>query len=175
LLLVGPFLTGFALVGPWFLPLILGSRWQPVLALYPFISLGILLNVVFNMHSSALYVLKRNWSVALFHLSHTLLFSFSAFLLVRHFGILGYGLAEVIALLSYFVIHFRLEKELRPSYSNAWPWVLGFGPPLFAPILPHFWIPLLFLPLLIVLLQPIHRKQVAQLINYILKRKPKKW
>lgn len=165
-LLIGPFLIGFALLGPWLFPLLFGERWRPILTLYPFISLGILLNVVFNMHSSVLYVLKRNGDVALFHGVHLFLFSLSAFLLVPKFDILGYALAEMVALLSYFVIHLQILKFFHPSYSKAFPWMLSFIPPLFATLVQDYWVVLLWLPLLIVLLLPAPRKQAVQYLNY---------
>src|SRR5215217_447906 len=79
---VGPFLTGFGLVAPWILPLFFGPRWLPVLEVYPFIALSYLTNAMFTLHSSALYVLQRNWKVAIFHLVYISLFFGSALLLV---------------------------------------------------------------------------------------------
>jgi len=165
-ILLGPFLTGFALFGPWLLRLILGEQWRPVLVIYPFIALGIFLNAVFSMHSSVLYVLKRNWSVTSFHLFHIFLFSLSAFLLVRRFDGLGYGLAEVVALLSYVLIHFQVAKLFHLSYSEAWPWVLAFTPPLFATFELGYWIVFLWLPLFFILLLPESRRQVARYFAY---------
>ena len=97
LLGVGPIFAGFALVTPWLIPLVYGNQWTPVLTLFPFIAMGYLLNAVFAMHSSVLYVLRRNRAVASFSSVHVALFSGSAVLLVDRLGLLGYGLAEVVA------------------------------------------------------------------------------
>jgi PST family polysaccharide transporter len=167
-ILLGPFLMGFALFGPWLLKLILGEQWRLVLVIYPFIALGILLNAVFSMHSSVLYVLKRNWSVTSFHLLHIFLFSASAFLLVRKFGGLGYGLAEVVALLGYVLIHFQVSKLFYPSYSKALPWVLAFIPPLFSTFELGYWIIFLWLPLFFILLLPESRRQVTRYFTFAL-------
>ncbi len=164
-LLIGLFLAGFALLSPWLFPLLFGERWQPVLKIFPFISLGILLNVVFNMHSSVLYVLKRNKDVALFHLFHIFLFSTAAFLLVPRIDILGYGLAEILALLSYIVIHIRILKFFHPSYLEVFPWVISFIPPLFATLVPDYRAVLLWIPFLIVLFFPKPRKQALRYFN----------
>jgi PST family polysaccharide transporter len=171
LFLLGPFLAGFALLAPWLLPLLFGERWQPVLLVYPFISLGTLVNTVFSMHSSALYVLRRNWSVTWFHLFHIFLLSAGAFLFVRGLNVLGYGLAEVIALLSYILIHFQVAKLFRLSYAQAIPWVLAFGPPLFATLVPNEWIIFLWLPFAAVLFFRGPRGEVAKYIRYLMNEK----
>ena len=125
-LAVAPFLTGFALVGPWIIPPLFGSDWNPVLEIYPFIALGYLANSIFSLHSSVLYVLKRNWDVTIFHLVHIGLFAGGAFLLVSWVGTVGYGWAEVLALASYVVIHLYVVKEVgRPSYRLAVTWVVA--------------------------------------------------
>jgi PST family polysaccharide transporter len=105
-----------------------------VVSIYPFIALGYLLNAVFNMHSSVLYVLKRNWSVTTFHIIHIALFAGAALLLVDKLGLLGYGLAEIVALVSYPIIHFSVTRVFTVDYSRAQPWVVAFVPPLFFPL-----------------------------------------
>ena len=134
LLGLGPLLAGFALVAPWLLPLLFGERWDPVVLIYPFIALSYLLNAVFNMHSSVLYVLKRNWSVMAFHVVHIVLFAGAALLLVDRLGLLGYGLAELVALASYPVLHFLAIRLLDFNYNRALPWLVAFVPPLFLPL-----------------------------------------
>jgi O-antigen/teichoic acid export membrane protein len=39
---IGPFLLGFALFGPWVVPLILGAGWKPVIEIFLLIALGYL-------------------------------------------------------------------------------------------------------------------------------------
>ena len=134
LLGLGPLLAGFALVAPWLLPLLFGDRWAPVLYVYPFIALSYLLNAVFNMHSSVLYVLQHNWSVTVFHLVHIVVFAGAALVLVERVGIVGYGLAEVAALGSYLLIHHYVARIFSFDYTRARPWLLAFVPPLFFPL-----------------------------------------
>jgi PST family polysaccharide transporter len=134
LLGLGPLLAGFALAAPWLIPFLFGERWTPVILVYPFIALSYLLNAVFNMHSSVLYVLQRNWSVTIFHVVHITLFAGAAWLLVDEIGILGYGLAEVVALASYPIIHFCVARLFAFNYRRAQRWLLAFVPPLFLPL-----------------------------------------
>lgn len=123
ILALGPLLAVVSWVAPWFIPLVFGSRWLPMLEVYPFIALSYLSNSMFNMHSSALYVLQRNWSVTAFHVVHIVLFAGAAFLLLPRLGLVGYGWAEVAALVSYFAIHIYLVRNIgTPDYRLAGLW-----------------------------------------------------
>jgi PST family polysaccharide transporter len=131
-LALGLLYLGFVLIGPWLLPILLCERWTPVMQIFPFIALGYLVNALFNLHSSALYVVRRNWEVAFFHLIHIILFVGGALILVPRLGIIGYGLGEVIALLSYLFIHFKVVKLIgTPDYLLAGIWTVAFAFSLF--------------------------------------------
>jgi PST family polysaccharide transporter len=131
-LALGPFLVGFVLVAPWLLPLLLGSSWLPMLQVYPFIALGHIVHGVSNMHTSAFYARQRNWQITIFHLVYVALFVGSSLWLVPRMGIIGYGWATVIAMISYGVIHLYTVKEIgTPSYGLVGSWVLAFGVALF--------------------------------------------
>lgn len=132
ILALGPLLVSFAIVSPWVIPLIFGAEWAPVIGLFPFIALGSLTNSLFNMHSSALYVLKHNWDVTAFHLVHIVLFVGATLWLVPSFGLAGYGWAEVVALLSYGVIHRALVRRVgHPDYDLSVLWWAAFAVALF--------------------------------------------
>lgn len=131
-LALGPMLVGFGWIAPRLLPLFAGSRWLPVTEVFPFVALGYLTNGAFNLHASALYVLKSNWEITAFHLVHVCLFAGAAFLLVPRIGLLGYGWAEVAALLSYAVLHACTVRRIgAPDYRVAAVWWAGFGLSLF--------------------------------------------
>jgi O-antigen/teichoic acid export membrane protein len=129
---LGPILVAFLCVAPWLLPIIYGDRWLPVLVILPYVALGSLTNALFNLHSSVLYVLRRNWEVTQFHLLHVALFAGSAAVLVPRFGLLGYGLAEIAALPSYGLINKYLTKEVGGiRYAKAATWFLPFAAALY--------------------------------------------
>jgi len=122
-LLVGLPLAGFGLFAPVGLPFALGHRWAPALSVFPLIAIGCLSNAMFNLHSSVLYLLRRNLQVTWFHCIHIFLFAGSAALLVPRIGFPGYGWAEVAALPSYLVIHWFLVRAIgKPSYGVAALW-----------------------------------------------------
>jgi len=113
----------FALAAPLLIPLGLGHNWTPALTVFPFIALGYLANAMFNLHISVLYLRGKNLNVAIFHTTHVVLFAGSAALLIPHFGFRGYGWAEMVALLSYFVVHgYHAREAGSPPYVAAAIW-----------------------------------------------------
>jgi PST family polysaccharide transporter len=123
LLAQGPLLVGFGWAALWLLPFAFGSEWLPAMEVYPFIALSYLINGLFMLHSSALYALRRNLKVVAFTSTHVALFAGSAFLLVPSFGVLGYGLAEMVALMSYAIIHINFARVVgTPAYLLVGVW-----------------------------------------------------
>jgi O-antigen/teichoic acid export membrane protein len=151
-LALSPLLAGFALLSPWLVPLLFGDRWTPAITVYPFIALGCLVHAMCNMHASVLYVLRHNRDVTIFHVVNVALFAAAALLLVPWLGLLGYGLAELLVLPTYLVLHRQVGKVFAFSYNRAAPWLIAFSPPLFTPLAVWpmalaFWVPVLALPL----------------------------
>jgi O-antigen/teichoic acid export membrane protein len=138
-LAVGIPLAGFAIIAPHVVPRFFGPRWEPAMRVYPFIALSYLVNSVFNLHSSVLYLLQRSWDVTVFHVLHVVLFAGAASLFVARMGLVGYGWAEVAALSSYVVLHYFTQRQIgSPDYKVAAIWcgtvtcvfvLIAFGPP----------------------------------------------
>jgi PST family polysaccharide transporter len=166
LMVVGPLLAGFSLVAPWILPLLLGPQWLPTLEVYPFIALSYLISgPVFGLQVFALYVLRRTWETAVFHLVHLVLFAGSALLLVPHLGLRGYGWAEVAALPGYIllIIWFQVYAG-RLRYVQAGVWFIAWAIPLFSWQL-SFWT---WLSILVPLIWPATRRELLQAIRDLL-------
>jgi O-antigen/teichoic acid export membrane protein len=131
---VGTLLCTFALLSPYFDRIVAKPAWQPLFSIFPYIALGLLVNSAFAMHVSALYVLRRNRDVAIFHSLHVILFAAGALVFVPGRGLIGYGIAEFVAMPSYLVIHYFLSRQTHISnYGSIVIWVIGFGLILFAP------------------------------------------
>lgn len=129
-LALGPVLIGFSWFGGFLLSMVFGKQWEPVMVVYPFLALSYLTNAQFNIHSSILYVLRRNLDVFWFHAVHIVLFAGSAWFLVHRFGLVGYGYAEAVTLLSYPVIHYSVKRAVgSPDYgiSAFWWAALAIG------------------------------------------------
>jgi PST family polysaccharide transporter len=130
-LLLGPLLAGFAFAAPYVMPLVFRDRWPEwsrSMDVYPYIALGILCNAVFSMHSSMLFVLRRNGLVAAFHAVHiAILFGAAAYFLPRY-GVVGAGYAEIAAILSYPLIHMFISRVIGPPhYLVAATWAVAMG------------------------------------------------
>ncbi len=132
ILALGPFLVIVSWLGPWLLPLAFGIKWLPAMDIYPFIAVSLLANALFNMHSSALYALNRNWQITWYHIIHIVLFMGTAWILIPKLGLLGFGLAEIATIASYIMIHFYLVQDLdSPDYRFAGLLAMSFGLALF--------------------------------------------
>ena len=125
-LAAGPFLAGFAFFSPWIIPRFFGPAWWPATEIFPFIAAAFLTDAVFNMHSSSLYVRKRNWEVASFNACHVLILGAVAWRLVPWMGVKGYGWAEVMALPSYLILHWWFRAiGGKANYSQAVIWYIS--------------------------------------------------
>jgi O-antigen/teichoic acid export membrane protein len=161
---VGLPLATFAIVAPFVLPLLFGSRWAPALLVFPFIALSYLANSIFSLHSSALYLLQKNWDVTWFHCLHIVLFAGSVALLVPHFGFVGYGFGELVALASYLLLHYFLARQVgSPAYSASVFWFVTIVAVL---ALSRFGAPIAYLGCLILLVPAIFSEERASLMGY---------
>jgi O-antigen/teichoic acid export membrane protein len=169
-LAMGAPLALFAISAPPLLPRLIGGDWSPSLQVFPFVSLGYMMSAFFGVHASVLYVRKKNLAVAVAYTAHVLLFTTTAFLLVRKIGLWGYCWAEIVALISYSILHVRVGKLLKFSYERAVPWLLAFPPILFLPILGWPRGLLLFIPAALALLSPSARRQIREYRSFIRER-----
>jgi O-antigen/teichoic acid export membrane protein len=123
---VGVPLASFALFAPFLVPFGLGHHWIPALKVFPYIALSYLSNAMFNLHTTVLYLLKKNVLVAWFHIVQIILFAGGTIVFVPRIGFVGYGWAEVLGLLSYLTIHSFLAQAVgRPSYAAPAIWYVS--------------------------------------------------
>jgi len=159
-------LLAVAIVGPFLLPRLLGIEWTDVMRVFPFIALAYTANTLFNLISSALFVLRYNGAVAKFHLMNVILLFGMSFLFVPEMGVIGYGWAEVVAFAAYGLLYYQIGKRVgKVQILLPLLWVLTFG-------LAYFWIWLgwiSFIPLIVVFLLPYSRNTVLAHWNNSLK------
>jgi len=134
---LGPLLCAFALLGPFVLRHVIGMRWMPSLTVYPFIAAGVLVNSVYNLQASALFVVGRQWTVMRSYSVHVALLGGGTLFLLPRFGIAGYGWAELLACCAYFLIHAGLAGTIGISYRKLVPWVVACIVFLFLPPISH--------------------------------------
>jgi len=128
---LGPLLCGFALCGPVIVRHVIGVRWMPSLAIYPFVAAGVLVNSVYNLQASGLFVMGRQWVVTASYAAHVFLLAAATLVLLPRLGIVGYGWAELAACGAYWVIHSATGRSVAISYQKLVPWTAGFLASLF--------------------------------------------
>ena len=127
--------SGFASL---IIPFIFGEEWLLSAHLFPFISFSMILGSVFNLHSALLYASGFNRLVGYFHLCYVGILWLSSIFFIPKFGVIGYGIAEVIALPSYYVIHMFLKENFTPPDYGPVMWtILATIPPLFLGVYLH--------------------------------------
>jgi O-antigen/teichoic acid export membrane protein len=120
---LGPLLCGFALLGPFVLSHMVGARWTPSLSVYPFVAGGVLINSIYNLQASALFVVGKQWIVMQSYVAHVGLLAASTLFLLPRMGIVGYGWAELFSCCAYGGIHAGIAKVVPISYRRLTPWV----------------------------------------------------
>ncbi len=83
----GPLLFAFSLAGPLIVRHVIGVRWMPILLLYPFVAAGVLVNSVYNLQASALFVIGKQWTVMRSYTLHVALLGAGTLLLLPRLGI----------------------------------------------------------------------------------------
>jgi O-antigen/teichoic acid export membrane protein len=137
LVTLGPLLCLFALCGPLVVHHLIGARWMPSLAVYPFIAAGVLVNSVYNLQASALFVIGKSRVVTEAYSIHVILLALTTVALLPRLGIVGYGWAELAACLAYTAIHAGLARTVVISYRRLLPWMSAFAAGLFVSSIPH--------------------------------------
>jgi uncharacterized heparinase superfamily protein len=127
---------------------ILGMRWTPSLAVFPFIAAGVLVNSIYNLQASALFVIGRQWLVMRSYLAHAVLLGAGTLLFLPRLGITGYGWAELLACVAYLLIQAGLARTAPISYRKLAPWLAIFLALVFAPAVSRGWSAMLWLPLM---------------------------
>lgn len=128
---LGPLLCGFVLLGPYLVRHIIGVRWMPSVRIYPFAAAGVLVNSVYNLQASALFVVGKQWLVMRAYATHVVLLAATTLILLPRLGLIGYGWSELVACCAYCLIHSGLARTVPLSYQRLRPWVAGFVAALF--------------------------------------------
>lgn len=124
-LLIGPICALFACSADWIIPLLFDERWLASAKIFPLIAIGTLVGSIFDIHASTLYAAGHNRDVAKLNVIYVgSLWLFSS-LLMPVLNLWGYGLAEIAALPSFFLIHRMVTHWYgSPNYKTAL-WLIG--------------------------------------------------
>lgn len=143
-LMIGPVCAGFAVCASWVIPVMFDEKWLPSAQIFPLIALGTVVSAVFDLHTATLYAAGHNREVAKVNISYVGALWVACLGLILglqlwnpDYAIWGYGISEIIALPSFFIIHRSFTKFCgAPNYGMAFWLVLAAIPPLLgAPLL----------------------------------------
>ena len=161
---VGFPLACFTLLAPLLIPLGFGHFWTPAVRVFPLIALAYLSHAMFNLHSSVLYLMAKNWQVTWFHVVHVALFAGTAYFLVPRMGFVGYGWAEIASVSSYILIHLFLTRAVgSPSYTAPLIW---YATAASAIVLGALGTPLLYLGFTVPFIPFLFRRERSTLAGY---------
>lgn len=164
-LILGSIFLIFILLNPFFINLI-GSRWEKINNVFPFIAVGILFNAAFSLQCSAMFVKGYNFAVNKFHMVNVaILWLFSA-ILTPVLGVLGFCVAELLSLSSYLLLQ-KQTKVFLNLETNIYSLIilLVFSLSLMLPIVLPNIISLGIFVISIIIISFLFRKESQDLIN----------
>lgn len=159
-LLIGGVLAVFSNVVAFLLPVLLGPSWEAVGDIVPVLALAQLVAALLTTQNTALMVLGRRWTIVVANVAALLLTFLAALLLVPPFGLMGYAVAQLVALTAMFLKNLELRRMTGVTYRRARPWLVATAPLVTLPLLPPWiWPAALAIPLIVVLL-PAPRREL---------------
>ncbi|MGH9088180.1 MAG: oligosaccharide flippase family protein [Acidimicrobiales bacterium] len=129
--------AGFGLLARWLVPLVFGKAWVPAIPLYVVMAVVAVLAVPNLVQRTVLYAAGRNVQAAASHLSEVVVLAVASLVLVPTVGIVGYGYASGLALVS-MVVTRRFSTRVCPmSFRRLLLPLFVLVPPLVAPLLSY--------------------------------------
>ena len=134
LFVVGVPFIGFACAARILIPLFFGSKWTEVAHVFPLVAVSYLAYVVGSLYTAGLLAKGNPWLTIIPSMMNAALLWLAAVVLVRRFGVIGYGLAELFTIpslvitLMIYTISFGRQHILVPSI-----WFISIAAAILAP------------------------------------------
>ncbi len=128
----------FACVASWIVPIAVGEKWLVSTQIFSLLAISASVTTVFDLHKATLHAAGHNNAVGILYLAYVGLLWLCCWIFIPLIGLWGYGIAELLALPSYYLIHRSLVKFCgSPNYWSAFWIVLAACPVLISTI----WLP----------------------------------
>jgi O-antigen/teichoic acid export membrane protein len=161
LLASGTVFAVFALVAHRAIPAAFGEQWSGALEVFPFLAAAYVLTAAFSLHTSLLYVMRRNERVAAVNAARLTLLVALCAALAPLAGVQGFGIALLASQLGCFLLDREVRRLFDYRFRRAVPWLLAFLPPVFVPLVGLPVGLLLWLPAALVAVAPLPRTTLA--------------
>ena len=162
LVLALPF-TAIAVAARGMVPVLFGHQWSPAVAVMALLGLSAVLRAPIIIQTTLLYAKGRNNPVILATTIRVCAVAAASVLLVPSVGIVGYGIASLLAPVSVLYTDVIVRRHLvRFSYRALVPFVLGLVPIMTIPLVPLPWSLLMFAPACVVLTLRRPRQDIAR-------------
>jgi O-antigen/teichoic acid export membrane protein len=117
----------FGFLSPFVLGHAFGKDWAAVTSIFPFIATSAIISAIFALPCSALMVRGNNWPVVWFGCLYVLFFLLASLLFVPRLGLLGYGLAELVAYPAYLLLYAACARVLPGlDFRSSLIWACAF-------------------------------------------------
>ena len=141
-------LSIFSILSPIFVPFLLGQKWLGVVTLFPFLGLFSLFRGISELYKLVLYSMGKNLDVIKFHTANLLIVSSGIVVLCPLFGTWGFIIAEIISIITYFILHKSTARVVGEiSCQPVFLLLVCTTPALFAS---PYYTPLITLPMLLI-------------------------
>jgi GGDEF domain-containing protein len=156
----------FGVLARWVVPTIFGHEWAKAVPLYSILALASVLSAPLFIQTTFLFSRGRNIAVSGIALVQSICIAGAAVVLVRHFGLDGFGEAWLFGTVAVFFSDRVVRRAFPFSYRRIVPWLFILGPPVLFPLAPLPWAFLLLSPLLLVLAPPL-RAEVVRITVFL--------
>jgi O-antigen/teichoic acid export membrane protein len=125
---VGVPVAVFSCVAPWLVPWVFGPAWKPVIDVFPLVGISYLAWTVFSVESACLLTLRRPWTLVGINAANAGALWIGTALFVPHFGLRGYGYAELVSIASCGLMHVAFVRRFgEPRLTAALIWLVAAG------------------------------------------------
>lgn len=159
--------AAFGLAARWVVPHVFGTAWLPAVPVYVLLALWAMLRVPVAVQRTLLYAYGRNMPPAITSTIEMVIVCLVGLVAVRDFGIVGFGIASVVAVSSTVYTHFAAHRLVAMRYRRLVLPLIALVPPVFMALVPAPWTYLLLLPPLTLALVPSMRSELWHLVKTV--------
>ncbi len=126
----------FGLAADWVIPDLFGHEWAASLPIYCLLSLAFVLSTVGQVEASLFYALGKNMTVAVTAFLQLVLLAAFSVVMVKLWGVNGFGIASVLALVAFFYSDRQMRKLATYTMKLTVMVSLILAPSMFLPMVP---------------------------------------